>query len=247
MRTRAAGTLRGLRRGALVAGVVMAVVGSGVVRSSALVTDNSSGAPLAVPTPSATAAPTVEVPRGPIAVKVTADAVPAKADAVPAKAESAPARGAPNVAGPARAVKAATVTVPAYTSWPALNEAIARIPNYRPGVTQWVVENKGGWGATDLSTRVVYISPSAPVDKLFSIVTHEWGHALSLYIYGGSAAAEQAADAFFGGSGEYGLELEADCMAIEQGATWTNYTSCPHDTWRAGARALLAGHRLPGL
>ena len=43
----------------------------------------------------------------------------------------------------------------------------------------------------------------------------------------------------FGQSGEYGLEIEADCMARVQGATWTNYTSCSNAAWRSYATKLV--------
>jgi hypothetical protein len=134
-----------------------------------------------------------------------------------------------------------TPTEPAYTSWPALNAAIAQIPNYQPDTARWIVQDKGAWGATDLDHGIIYIAPRAPLSKLFSIVVHEYSHALVGRIYGGMAAAQTAADFSFGQQGEYGLEIEADCMAIQQGATWTDYTSCADRRWQTIAAGILRG------
>jgi hypothetical protein len=77
------------------------------------------------------------------------------------------------------------------------------------------------------------------------VVRHEWSHILSVRAYGGSYTAMMAAtDRVFGGSGMAGAERAADCMAIQLGATWTNYTSCSNSAWRAGASTLLSGRRL---
>jgi hypothetical protein len=130
----------------------------------------------------------------------------------------------------------------AATGWPALDAAIDEIPVYYPGIAHWHAEDKGAWGATDLDTGDIYISPKAPVNDLLSIVEHEYGHALTGAMYGGFYPAEAVADRLFGQHGEYGLEIEADCMARVQGATWTNYTACTNPTWRGYASKLV--HRI---
>ena len=133
------------------------------------------------------------------------------------------------------------------TSWTLLNQAIARIPNYRSGVATWVVTNRyGHWGATDLANGDIYISPSIPASKVYAVASHEYAHALTLHNYGWNLqAADAALGAWFGGGTTAARERAADCMAIAQGATWTNYTSCQNEHWRQGARILLAGQRLP--
>jgi hypothetical protein len=150
------------------------------------------------------------------------------------------------------ASKLSTVTTPAKivrgpTSWTLLNQAIARIPNYRSGVATWVVTNRyGHWGATDLANGDIYISPSIPASKVYAVASHEYAHARTLYNYGWNLrAANIALNAWFGGGDVAARERAADCMAIAQGATWTNYTSCQNAHWRQGSRILLAGRRLP--
>ena len=144
-------------------------------------------------------------------------------------------------------VTTSTQIVHGPTSWTLLNQAIARIPNYRSGVATWVVTNRyGHWGATDLATGDIYISPNIPASKVYSVASHEYAHARTLYNYGWNLpAANVALNRWFGGGDVAARERAADCMAIAQGATWTNYTTCQNDHWRQGARILLAGKRLP--
>lgn len=150
------------------------------------------------------------------------------------------------------ASKLPTVTTPTKivhgpTSWILLNQAIARIPNYRSGVATWFVTNRyGRWGATDLANGDIYISPNIPASKVYAVASHEYAHARTLYNYGWNLrAANVALNAWFGGGDVAARERAADCMAIAEGATWTNYTSCQNAHWRQGARILLAGKRLP--
>jgi hypothetical protein len=133
------------------------------------------------------------------------------------------------------------------TSWAVLNQAIARIPNYRSGVATWLVTGRyGRWGATDLANGDIYLSPNIPTSKLYSVATHEYAHARAFYNYGwNQQAANLALNQWFGGGVVTARERAADCMAIAQGATWTNYTSCQNAHWRQGGRILLAGRRLP--
>jgi len=152
----------------------------------------------------------------------------------------------------AAASKLPTLTTPARivhgpTSWTLLNQAIARIPNYRSGVATWVVTNRyGHWGATDLSNGDIYISPNIPAAKVYAVASHEYAHARTLYNYGWNlAAANVALNRWFGAGDVMARERAADCMAIAQGAAWTNYTSCQNAHWREGSRILLAGKRLP--
>jgi hypothetical protein len=152
----------------------------------------------------------------------------------------------------AAASKLPTLTTPAKivhgpTSWSLLNQAIARIPNYRSGVATWVVTNRyGHWGATDLSNGDIYISPNIPAAKVYAVASHEYAHARTLFNYGWNlSAANVALNRWFGGGDVMARERAADCMAIAQGAAWTNYTSCQNAHWREGSRILLAGKRLP--
>ena len=134
----------------------------------------------------------------------------------------------------------------ATTSWPALNRAIASIPVFSSGVATWVVTARyGHWGATDLGTGRIYISPRVPASKLYAVAVHEYAHALASHTYRRDWRAMGAAmDRWYGGGPVTGRERAADCMAKIDGATWTHYTSCRNAHWRAGARLLLAGRRL---
>lgn len=133
------------------------------------------------------------------------------------------------------------------SSWALLNQAIARIPGYPPGVATWVVTARyGHWGATDLRSGRIYISPYVPASRVYDVASHEYGHARAAYDYGwNQQAADAALGAWFGGGTTEARERSADCMAIAQGATWTTYTPCQNEHWRQGARILLAGQRLP--
>ena len=126
-----------------------------------------------------------------------------------------------------------------------LSQAVSRIPGYgahRP--TRWVLTSKyGHWGATDLSSGTVYVSPSVPASRLDDVVRHEWAHVLTIRVYGSASATVAGLDAYFGGSGITGAERAADCMARQLGATWTNYTSCSSPSWQRGAARLLQGRR----
>jgi hypothetical protein len=128
----------------------------------------------------------------------------------------------------------------------ALRYAVGRIPAYRPGVVSaWVWSDRyGHYGATNLATREVTISPRVPAGLLYSVVVHEYSHALAIWVYGSSASADVALMRTFGGSAGTARERAADCMAIVQGATWTNYTSCGSSAWRQAARVLVSGRRL---
>lgn len=151
---------------------------------------------------------------------------------------------APRVAAPQRVTRAAQ----APTSTPAqrLQEAIRRVPGYRPGLATWEVTDRyGSWGTTNLSTGQVWISPEVPSSRIYDVVVHEWSHVLSVQVYDGDVRTALAAmrDAF-GGEGIVGAERAADCMARELGARWTHYTSCSSPDWQLAARQLLAGSRL---
>lgn len=128
----------------------------------------------------------------------------------------------------------------------ALAAAVSRIPTYQPGAARWVVSAAYDfWGTADWYDNVLYVNPDVPLDKLYDVAVHEWSHELSVLDYGGDVHAAMAAmNAWFGGSGLTGAERAADCMSIEQGATWTHYTTCTDPTWRTGAAMLLAGQQL---
>ena len=109
-----------------------------------------------------------------------------------------------------------------------------------------VTDRYGHWGATDLANGDIYISPNIPASKVYSVASHEYAHARTLYNYGWNlSAANVALNRWFGGGDVTARERAADCMAIAQGATWTNYTPCQNEHWRQGAHILLAGQRLP--
>jgi hypothetical protein len=144
-----------------------------------------------------------------------------------------------------RTAKPTSAHAPTARGGSALSRAVARIPGYsahRP--TRWVSTSKyGHWGATDLGSGTVYISPSVPASRLDDVVRHEWSHVLAIRVYGSASATIAGLDAYFGGSGMVGVERAADCMARQLGATWTNYTSCSSAAWQRGAAHLLQGRR----
>jgi len=192
-----------------------------------------------------------ELPAAPVAL---AHVAPATRSVTPAPTTKSVATVGSKVASPASSSASTlpTVTTPAKivhgpTSWTLLNQAIARIPNYRSGLATWVVTNRyGHWGATDLANGDIYISPNIPASKVYAVASHEYAHARTFYNYGWNVrAANVALNAWFGGGDVTARERAADCMAIAQGATWTNYTSCQNAHWRQGSRILLAGKRLP--
>jgi hypothetical protein len=106
----------------------------------------------------------------------------------------------------------------------------------------------GHWGTADWYRHIIYVSRSTPTSLLYSVAVHEWSHLMQVADYGDDVnAAVNAINERFGGGGSTGLrgiENAADCMAIEQGATWTMYTTCHDSRWRSLARRLLDGHRI---
>ena len=152
----------------------------------------------------------------------------------------------------ARSAARAASPAPARTSWPALNAAIARIPGYRDGIARWHVTSRyGHYGITDANqpgAANIYISPTVPADKLYSVAAHEYGHAVVIANYGTGYGpyTRYSRDmvAWFGGTTVTGLERAADCIALRLGATWTNYTGCGDPHWQEGARILLRGGTL---
>lgn len=135
------------------------------------------------------------------------------------------------------------------TDWGTLNAAIGRIPDHAARRVDWVVSSRyGHWGTADWYRHVIYISPTTPSDLVYSVAVHEWSHLLAVIDYDDDVSATvDAINAHFGGagaSGYNGVENAADCMSLEQGATWTHYTSCHDHHWRSMARRLLAGHQL---
>ncbi len=132
------------------------------------------------------------------------------------------------------------------TKWKALNVAIARIPSYHTGDARWVVSSKYDyWGTADWYHDVLYVSPRVPVARLYDVAAHEWSHELSVLDYGGDVKkAKRAMNRYFGGHGLVGAERAADCMALQQGAVWTHYTTCRNLHWRSGARRLVNGKHL---
>ena len=162
--------------------------------------------------------------------------------------QAAPAGVAVTLSAASRSVHPALAASSGPTRWRALNNAIRRIPNYRKGVVaSWTVTAKyGHWGMEFPSSGRIYISPKVPLNRLYYVAAHEYGHARAYYNWGRNyKAADAAMNRWFGGGIKRAREVAADCMAIVQGATWTGYSSCKNARWRAGAKALLAGKRLP--
>ena len=149
-------------------------------------------------------------------------------------------------------------SVPQYRSRPSRQprssngSAIDTLPNYFPGVVHWKLSTSWKhYGTTDWDTNTITISAFTPLSLLYSVVAHEWSHEVQAYDYRGDLwAGVKAMNGHFGGggaSGQRGIEYAADCMAILQGATWTDYTPCHNKKWRGYAKRLLSGHRLKAL
>jgi hypothetical protein len=183
-----------------------------------------------------------------------AKAAKARAEAKAKAAAKAKARAAAERAArsASRASARSAAAAPARTSWPALNRAIAQIPGYRDGIARWHVTSRyGHYGITDANqpgAANIYISPSVPQSRLYSVAAHEYGHAVVIANYGTGYGpyTEYSQDmvSWFGGDKVTGLERAADCIALRLGATWTNYTGCTDPRWKEGARILLAGGKL---
>jgi len=221
----------------LVTGTVgLAAASSAAVRPTAL--PAVAGAPAATPRPSAPWRPTrpshvaPKLRRRPPARTVRQSVV---APPRPVPVPHAPARPDSGTAIAAR-------TGP--TGWAQLDAAIARIPAAREA--HWYVSAAWGfWGTADWYHDAIYVAPTVPPDRLYDVAVHEWSHLLSVRDYAGDvSAAIVAMNRVFGGTDLVGPERAADCMAIEQGATWTDYTPCADSGWRAAAARLVAGERL---
>jgi hypothetical protein len=191
------------------------------------------------PPPAPPAPPLPEPPRPPTPTPEPAPTPPTAPAAEPAPAPApapeprpapAPAPAPPAASGPAGP-----------TSWPELNAAIARIPNYDGGATWIVSDQYGNWGTANLSTGDIYVSPGVPRHRLDDVVRHEWSHIVSVHPYPTARTAADAMNSYFGGTGLTGAERAADCMARLIGASWTRYTACTDPRWRDGARRLLSG------
>ena len=147
---------------------------------------------------------------------------------------------------PAPAPTTAATTTPHLTAQQRLMAMVAGIPGYHAGDALWSYKpGLDSWGVAVMGGGTVYLSPSVPADKLYSVVRHEWSHILSARDYGNDVALAKAEmNRWFGGTGLTGAERAADCMARVLGATYTLYTQCTNATWQAGARRLVAGQRL---
>ena len=241
--------------------VFISVTGAAAVAAAAVTVvavaggTSSSAVPVAATQPAA--AQTSTLSKAP--PLVTSPTPATKASAHPKAKRTATARSVVKHAAPAKPrVRQATHHTSSHsapsgpTSWGALNAAIARIPTYHSGGAHWVVKDTGWWGTADWDASIIYISPATPESKLYDVAVHEWSHILSVRDYGGDVVrAVNAMQLYFSGkisaTDLMPAEDAADCMAIVQGADWTDYTSCSSSRWRAGARALVAGHKLPGI
>jgi hypothetical protein len=144
---------------------------------------------------------------------------------------------------------AAAATRPQTVRHSTLSSVLSRLPNYFPGIVHWKVSTSWRhYGTTDWDTNTITISAFTPLNLLYSVVAHEWSHEIQAYVYHRDFwRLIKATNRHFGGagsSGQRGVEYAADCMAIIEGATWTDYTSCHNKKWRHDARRLLAGKRL---
>lgn len=101
---------------------------------------------------------------------------------------------------------------PVEDEWMAVFEEMASsLPGY------YSVEDKGMWGATELSSGAVYIARRTPLVYLRSVMVHEAAHVLQGRRFGGYYEAQDAL-APYGG-----IEVTADCKALQWGATWVHY------------------------
>jgi hypothetical protein len=252
-------------RSAVAAAAVLALASPGLAASAGRLPTEATTTGLAA----RPAAP----PAGPQASSPQAAPAPAPAPAQQAAPHSKPARKEPRqatartssvakpkrpkAATPARTAKPVAMSRPSQpvrsrgpTGWTALDEVIGRLPSGGAlSSIRWVVTSRHGhYGATDLSTATIYISPTVPTGRLGSVARHEYAHVISMRAYGGNVpAAVTAMNRSFGGPsprGMGGVERAADCMARELGASWFTYTSCDNAAWRAQAARLLSGRPL---
>lgn len=211
------------------------------------VTATPSPAAAAVTIDTPTAAPTTDTP----APAPAADPVPTSAQepaSAPAEQPPAPAEQPAPVEqpAPAPAVEEPAAPAPATDEAPAEPAAANWMEALRPkvdpqGLATWVFQAHGAWGASDGHT--VYIDPDVPQDKRWSVMVHEYGHVLQVRQYGSLDATAVAMSAIVGASAsdKGPTESNADCIAEQLGATWTDY-GC-QDALRPAAAALVAGER----
>ncbi|MEU7524349.1 hypothetical protein AB0A74_01285 [Saccharothrix sp. NPDC042600] len=150
----------------------------------------------------ATAAPASQEPREPASTEPEPVNPPAPEQA-PAEPPPAPEYEAPPEPAPVE---------PEVDDWMAVfNEMAGSLPGY------YLVEDKGMWGATQLSSGTVYIARRTPLVHLRSVMLHEAAHVLQGRRFGGYYEAQDALAAYGG------IEVTADCKALEWGATWVHY------------------------
>jgi len=119
--------------------------------------------------------------------------------------------------------------------------AVRQLPGGGNGAVFHPYELAGhhSWGATNLNSCEVWVSPSTPANLILDVVRHEYMHVLQCRIYGGDINAMEK-DA--GGWNE--LDRIADAGALQLGAGWVNYTYNPTAHERQEAANLLAGRRM---
>lgn len=151
--------------------------------------------------------------------------VPSTTSAQPIPIATPASTPAPRTSGPTRPAppKPSAPSTPAVDPW---DVVYARMAAQLPA--RWTIADRGSWGAVSLNTGTVYIARRTPVQHLADVMRHEWIHVQQWRVYGSAA---RAALAPFGG-----IEVMADCGAIQLGARWTNYTrSCTAEQNRAAA------------
>ena len=160
---------------------------------------------------------------------------------------------APSVVAPVRLVSglesrltAPVGSVTGPTSWLSLDAVIASLPKTLSAPIVWTAPASAShWGTTSFEKRSIEISQTVPLDKLYSVAVHEWSHMKSTDVWAGDVpTAFDRLRAVFGGTSSDGVEISADCMARVLGATWTNYTACDNQAWRAAAAKVLNGERV---
>lgn len=130
---------------------------------------------------------------------------------------------APVVQAPPPPATPARVAPAPVSGWSGIYAAfVASHPG--PSYRVWDTGNYGNTTSDGSGTVVtVSIAPRTPVDILYSVMAHEYGHYRQNRIYGpGLGYAVRAV-------GSVDLDHAADCFALAHGATWVNYgcTSSP--------------------
>src|SRR4051794_1420551 len=175
------------------AAATAAVLGAALVAASVHGHGSASGAvlPAAVSAPQTYQPPAVELPPPAATVKVLpAAAARPKVRTTPRTTHATPKPAATHHAVLKPKHRPVHHAAPATSYTAALNNAVARIPTYRPGTGRWVSSRAYAvWGAADWYHGVLCVSPDVPRSRLDGVAVHEWGHELSVLGYAGDVDA----------------------------------------------------------